>query len=149
MVFVPILAMVSVVLIHCIWQCSHGWNLHRMMLTCSYGPFPDNAIPITNKWVFVKKWSKEGEVMKYVPSMTGSKRLCTMTRIWLQGNILTSCKNGHITCNPSPGPIKKTEVATNGCEGSLPQWHFKRNYIHAVTRHQENDIYLMPPYMGQ
>ena len=28
-------------------------------------PKPPDAVPITNKWVFVKKWNKEGEVVRH------------------------------------------------------------------------------------
>jgi hypothetical protein len=26
---------------------------------------PPDVVPITNKWVFVKKWNKEGDVVRY------------------------------------------------------------------------------------
>jgi hypothetical protein len=26
---------------------------------------PPDMVPISNKWVFIKKWNKEGEVIRY------------------------------------------------------------------------------------
>ena len=49
------------------WQCTMDIELKQLqeMETWKLVNPPPNTIPITNKWVYIKKWDKLGKLIKY------------------------------------------------------------------------------------
>jgi hypothetical protein len=82
-------------------------DLLKEMGTWETVPKPPDAVPIANKWVFVKKQDK--------------------------GNFFASCQDGHSTCNFGSHTNERAQDATDGCQGHIPEWHFAGDYLHATT----------------
>ena len=90
---------------------------------------PPNAIPIANKWTFLKKRNKAGEVIKFKARLVAKKCAQRPGHDYVKTCCLNGCYLSHFGISSN----KRLENLTIGHQRCIPKWGIEGKSLYATT----------------